>query len=472
MYINIFRAHRQTRQALVLHGSSGYGKTEVVKQYAAEDNLKLVIIRGTYLDPLNMFIPHKKGATKVGLEVVSNGDVQTFADIPAEWIHELLTTTTPTLVFLDELGRPSSIHVFNMLMEAINEHTIHGRPISSMVQFIGATNFIEEDSGVINFNDAMWKRATHLIHAPDSNTVVENIGSELLKNVMIKFPDIIPSAKADVKFPLNSCPRQVSALGKLYETQMLTPEEFKKCCIGKIGLEDGTILFNRIQQYVDEEETKLPPVLESETDLVTLYDFEKAGNVGELYQYLQTQKNQELVAKYLVFLAGPELCKSMQLAKQKDGSGWDYNFKINNNSKNGPTLAGKTIKEVFFSDTPGENNFEGTEYGKYYTVNKYDFPNAELVFEGDNVSTILLLKLVQKIMDYSVAEAPSELRRAKMTKYQDFNQVKEQLLKKEEEGGEFFYEELRKEISEKLRNELANSVVVTEKAPTKRKKRA
>lgn len=456
MYDNIFKAHIQTKQPLILHGQSGYGKTKVIEKYARDNGMRLVVIRGIYLDPLNMFIPHKTGAQRVGLEVVESGNVSHFEDVPALWIFNLLNTKEPTIVFFDEMGRVPSVIVFNMMMEPLNERTIHGRPISDHVTFIGATNFLDEDSGLTSFPDALWRRATHLVHAPDSTTIVQNIGSEFMQGVLTEFPDVIPTPKANVDFPLTTCSRQVSAIDQLRQTGILTDLELKKCIIGKIGESDGIRLYNRIKQYEDKIVVKIPPVLTDASQFPALFDYEVGGNVGELCQYLLVQKNQELVAKYLIFLAGPELCKMMQ-ASTVGGNPWDYLLPVPANEKEtGPYLGTKSFRETFFHDTPGENNFEGTEYGEFFKVNKYNYLQFhEVQFDTDTVSTILLLKIAQKINDYSILEAPEELRRQKMTCYSDVNQLKEQYLKKEAEGGIFFYEELRKQLAKDIRDRVA-----------------
>lgn len=452
MYLNILRAHRVTMQSLIFHGSSGYGKTSLLNQYGKLDNLEVMVIRGTYLDPLNILIPEKQELY--------------FLDKPAKWLHKIINTTTPMLVFFDEIGRPSSPQVFNMIMELTNERAINGTPISDLVQFVGATNLLSEDSGVLNFPDAMWKRATHILFAPTPSEIVLNIGNQLAQKVMEKFPDTIPIPNTDADFPLTKCPRQIKDLCKIIETGLLTKEEERVVSIGKLGKEDGIIWHSRITTILEDQKTELPPILETEEDLLKVYEADKKGKSSELYLYLLGQKNQELVAKYLLFFANPEMCRSFFNTKDKEGNNWDYLFSLNKKQKEtGPTLMGKTISEVFLFDSGDKNNFEGTEYGEYYKVNELDYMQVELVFENDTVSVINLLKFLQKITDYSLAEVEKQYKE-RLTRYLPINKKREQLMKRVEEEGEFFFEKLRAELPEKLYQELKNT------RPTTKKKRA
>ncbi|MEN6636648.1 MAG: AAA family ATPase, partial [Clostridiaceae bacterium] len=106
-FTTMLRAHRAAKKVLMFWGSSGFGKTATVKAYVKEDGLNLILRNAVYLDPLNCWIPRDD----------DSGDY--IVDKPHKWVHEVLTATKPTVLFLDELTRCRSVQIMNMLTELI-----------------------------------------------------------------------------------------------------------------------------------------------------------------------------------------------------------------------------------------------------------------------------------------------------------------------------------------------------------------
>ncbi|MCX6130552.1 MAG: AAA family ATPase [Proteobacteria bacterium] len=94
-YHKIFSAHCRSRQALMLWGSSGYGKSSMVEEFARRYKLRLEVLHTQYLDPLALFIPATNEMSRQG-----------FAKFyPSEIIHRILNSKEKTVLFLDELTR-------------------------------------------------------------------------------------------------------------------------------------------------------------------------------------------------------------------------------------------------------------------------------------------------------------------------------------------------------------------------------
>lgn len=425
-YFNLLKAHKVTGLAMVIHGSSGYGKTHIVNGYAKKEGMNVLTLRGSYLDAQALFIPNKKG----------DG---TFEEITVDWLDTVLHTDKPTVVFLDEVNRTDDKGVFAMFMELMNERTVHKRPISNTIQIIAAANLLSEDVGVNEMPSAFWERATHILHAPTKEQVIQFTPNDTLRGMYMKYPEIIPEAASDTHFNLKGNPRQQEALVRLLTNKevSLTDTERRLCAIGRLGEAKGLPFLTIFEQFLKDTKRILPAFFKSDKDFFPLYKVEKQGHIEEVYHYLLAQKDKELVAEYLIFFGSKELCRLFF-----DNESWDVTLKIKK-GEYGPLFRGLNVFDIFFRDMSNDVTlFEGTEYCNPLRVNGYKLPvfvkqadgsykgwaktPAEQVpinFDLSDCSFRAVVQLVQKVINYD-AHVPEE-HKLKLTRYKPENPYKE-----------------------------------------------
>ncbi len=330
-YADVIRAHHAAKLAVLLSGSSGFGKTQTVLAAAKELGFQCVDVRMSYRDPLSLFLPiieSQKNGTKVMDYVLS------------DFLNCLFTASVPTVIFLDEVTNPSSPEVFNVLKELLGERTILGKHISDEVVFVAASNFTEEDVGVRELPDSLVKRLTNLVFAPTPSAIVQHLPiltKEFFGNVerqnLLRKP-YIPSETAIQ----DAVPRQLSACEQLF-TAGLRGDALRACLVGRVGSSVGIPLADFFMESLHRKEGKglmsggkvynLPAKLTRAKDIdVTVYDedempepttkgaigilkeMEADGKVIEIVAYLdKPEHDKDVVAYYLGLHASPEVVR-------------------------------------------------------------------------------------------------------------------------------------------------------------------
>ena len=306
-YNKIFLAHCKTKQPLMLWGSSGYGKSSIISEFANMFDLELKVLHAQYLDPLSLFIPSTT-------TMQQNGYAKMY---PTEVIYDILNTKKNTLLFLDELTRARE-DTLNVLTEIFLERKIFGFKIPKNVYIFAASNFSDEDIGVNELPDAVMKRMTHIIFTPHGAESIKNMRSPLAKSVLEKTPEILAKPfRPAILNTLSPCPRQIDACAKMAE-KGLSGEELIEVCRGRVGVEKGTELAFSIINHLQLNSLPLPQVL-TQNEFKTLELIEQKGSVMEIIEYLTKQmahfERHQAIAEYLLLYAGPEVCRSMQLHK-------------------------------------------------------------------------------------------------------------------------------------------------------------
>lgn len=304
-YTKIFLAHYKTQLPLMLWGSSGYGKTSMVVDFAAKQGFELVVLHAQYLDPLALFVPSTSEMKQLGYVKV----------YPSEILHRIFSAKAKMLLFLDELTRARE-ETFNILTELLLDKTVFGYRVPPQVFIVAASNFAEEDSGVRELPDAVMQRLTHLIHAPEAPITSAALTSKVAREVATRDPKII---REPGKFPihdfLKACPRQIDACGRLAEAG-LRGDELVEACRGRVGIETGTEIAMRFEMHLSGTARLLPSIIRPE-EFKRISKAEAEGGVLEVVRFLCNQmespSNQPYIASYLLEHASPEVCRSMQV---------------------------------------------------------------------------------------------------------------------------------------------------------------
>lgn len=315
-YSNIFLAHYLTKQAVLLHGSSGSGKSATVKALASfsptkeqikkhpqlaelKNGFKVVEKRLCYLDSLTVTLPVKDDDKKV---------VSTYV---AEWIQDLVDCNEPTVLFLDEFNRPANDTSFHLLTELLLDRRINNHKISDKVLIIGAANLSSEDVGVKEIPDATINRLTNLFHLPSDAEQRKHHVFDINRKILTIEPKL-HTKHGMPEINLKNNERQRDSVAALAETGVLNEEEIGVVARGRLGVEFGTMWTSRYFQIKREQESLLPSKLTKET-FQQLSNLEQKGMIIEVQNFLMDsfKESPEFVAEYMVKYANSETCRAL-----------------------------------------------------------------------------------------------------------------------------------------------------------------
>jgi hypothetical protein len=310
MYTNLLRAHQRAMQTLIIHGSSGTGKSSIVKQYAKDNNLVYIEQRVSNIEPLNLIVPER-----------DNGTLKYHI---ASWLKAITSDDCPpTLLFFDEFNRTNNPSVKALFTEMLLDRSFMADyKISDNVMIVGACNFQDEDTNVYDIPDAVLKRATHIIHMPDSAQINTHYKSKFARDFTVEYPNIPTKFNdgSEIISMLSYCPRQFDAACKLWETGVLSESEMQKVFVGKMGYEHGNMFYGQFRDFLKKDKKLLPTKLSiNNFDIVS--QVEKSGNVIEVSAFLNVQDDKALVAQYLLDYGLPETCQSL-----RQQYNFDYTF--------------------------------------------------------------------------------------------------------------------------------------------------
>lgn len=141
---------------LLITSSPGLGKTAKIKQ-AVEETLgwDLLFLHGVICDPTDV-----KGFPFVS----KDGKSATF--LPAGVMHQLVTATKPTVLFIDDVGQsPQSVQAATM--QVIWDRIIGDHKIPDCVRFILASNRRQDKAGVGGILSTLTDRCVPIEVTPD-----------------------------------------------------------------------------------------------------------------------------------------------------------------------------------------------------------------------------------------------------------------------------------------------------------------
>lgn len=307
-YNRIFLAHYVSKMSVLLHGSSGYGKSSTVYAFAKAHGFDVVEKRSCYLDPLELCLPVKIDAMKY---------VETW---PSKWLHDLtLPDVKPTILFIDEMNRAASQQTFNMMTELLLDRSISGIKISDNVLIIGACNMASEDVAVQELPDAVLKRLTNIAFVPEDSSILANMRSKLATEVLKLSPKIL-SKPGIAEFNLNGNPRQIDAVctlwtAKFEDKEILNDEDLGVVARGRCGIEIGNALASTLLMIKKDVKFRLPRTCVPST-YEKISECEQSGMALEVISMLKDQcenpKMHRGIADYMLRYATPEVCRAIK----------------------------------------------------------------------------------------------------------------------------------------------------------------
>lgn len=190
---------------LLIKGSPGIGKTDIVTAAAEESDQRLIISHPVVSDPVDY----------KGLPFVIDGEA---VFLPFGELKKLISADKPTIFFMDDLGQaPPSVQAAAMqllLARAINEH-----PVSDHVSFVAATNRKQDKAGVSGVLEPVKSRFSSIVELEvDLEDWVKwaranNMPPELIAFLRFR-PGLLNDFKPTADMTNSPCPRTIAHVGK------------------------------------------------------------------------------------------------------------------------------------------------------------------------------------------------------------------------------------------------------------------
>lgn len=254
------------KSPLMLWGSPGIGKSSIVKQFAQANNLRLIDLRLTQMEPGDFAVPFVNTAERK-LELFLTDRIP-FDNIP-------------TLIFFDELPNAEN-RVQVAIYQMILDRNLAGRPFPDNYYLMAAGNTVEDNCNVYEMSSALADRFTHLHVVPDVDewlvwATANQIAPEICTFLKVK-PEFFTSNQGQVVTDqmIVPTPRSWAECSKFF-TQRGNRPLLKNLVAGRIGKAAATEFFG-----VLEELESLPPIEDlfnarTEADLLQLL-----GSVNKL----------------------------------------------------------------------------------------------------------------------------------------------------------------------------------------------
>jgi len=141
----------EKRKPILLTGSPGIGKTEIVQAAANALGYELILSHPVVGDPTDY-----KGYP------FFNPETNEASFVPFKELNRLITTKKPIIFFLDDLGQ-APLTVQAAAMQLILGRQVNGHQVSNDVIFIAATNRREDKAGVQRLIEPLKSRFTSII---------------------------------------------------------------------------------------------------------------------------------------------------------------------------------------------------------------------------------------------------------------------------------------------------------------------
>lgn len=305
---DILTASYKAGDAVLMNGLHGIGKTEIVKNWAQENDFHLEIL----------YLSTQQVSDLIGIPEIKdvfNGDNLTIWTIPS-WLEKLKTASLQgkrTVLLLDEFSR-ASLDVRQAALQLILDRKIHQHELPELfgnqTLIIAAINPDNGYYSVESLDPALLDRFLSIDVEVDASSWLdwakENKVNKMVRKFISQNPDklhFIPDESSGDK--LAATPRSWTKLGKFLDDIDSIPEDLHYHIIsGKIGTTLAPEFLAFMQSYFD----SMVSIKDIENTALKTYQktqsLQKAGDaVEQLTQNLTTNEileiNATLIRKYI-----------------------------------------------------------------------------------------------------------------------------------------------------------------------------
>jgi len=196
----------KARKPILVKGSPGIGKTDVIESAAFDANAHLIVMHPCISDPTDF----------KGMPVVIDGEC---FFLPFSELKELMDAKVLTVCFFDDIGQaPESVQ--KALMQLLLKREINGKKISPHVVFVAATNRKADKAGVSGMLEPVKSRFTSIVELTVSHkdwiewAIVKGLPIDLIQFIQFR-PNLLNDFKASSDLINSPCPRTVANLGEM-----------------------------------------------------------------------------------------------------------------------------------------------------------------------------------------------------------------------------------------------------------------
>jgi len=299
---SILEVNRQLGVPSMLWGRSGTGKSSHLVQYAQDNNMDIILVEGIAIQPSLSAIPK-----------ITEDHVRILL---TDWLHKACIANKPTLLFIDEFNRVESNMAFNLLTNVLLARQYQGHSLSEHVQIVAACNYEEEDNGVRELPDALYKRLMHLEWAPDLSSVIKYMP------IPTEYKEALASSEACIDMAPVPFFKQ-SVITKLNNNPRQTSRAVNYFILGKQkGLSESQ-LFEGVQGLIGEAVHIIMPLISQVNEKIPEFEDENFFNIceewyakGKGQELIQTfklraERDREETATYVLMLNIPEIISAM-----------------------------------------------------------------------------------------------------------------------------------------------------------------
>lgn len=242
-FAKTLEAHLRTKQSVMIHGSPGIGKSEVIKEYCKEKGYEIVVRMLSQMQPSDFVIPY----------VDKEKNITRWAH--SDWIAEL-PRDKESVLFLDELpAAPSDVQV--AAYQILNEREIAGLKLPEKCLVVAAGNRVSDNAISSEMGTAAADRLTHFNIKVNSDEWIEWATKKGIHPYVLSYIKIYSDRLVDeenLTDLVRVSPRSWVAVSKyLYyaEQNNVEKETLQSLLEGRVGIQQtGTFL--QVMQEIKE----------------------------------------------------------------------------------------------------------------------------------------------------------------------------------------------------------------------------
>lgn len=207
---SVLAAFIKARVPMLITGAPGIGKSDIVRQAARATRSNVILSHPAVSDPTDA-----KGLPWVA------PDAEHATFLPFGDLYKAMSSTTPTVWFLDDLGQATPA-VQASYMQLLLAREVNGHKLPDHVTFVAATNRRTDRAGVSGILEPVKSRFGTIVElVPDHDQWISWALSNGIREEIVAFlrarPDLLSKFEASADLTNSPCPRTWAHASKVLE---------------------------------------------------------------------------------------------------------------------------------------------------------------------------------------------------------------------------------------------------------------